>query len=112
VADDRGLDVEKLAALERWGTGLQSDPRPEVAASGRAILLLIEEIERLHVLVWERRLFPQDAAARGGSEAAEPELGTTLRQRLKLRRRARAEDPAAVVVHSPSTPSEDGPPDG
>jgi hypothetical protein len=107
VTDDRGLDAEKLAALERWGTGLQSDPRPEVAASGRAILMLIEEIERLHVLVWERRLYPQDAADRAGPESGKPELGATLRQRLRLRRQARAEEPTAAVLHSPSTPPED-----
>lgn len=112
MPDDRGLDAEKLAALERWGAGLQSDPRPEVAAAGRAILMLIDEIERLHVLVWERTLYPQDAAERAGPESAKPDLGATLRQRLKLRRRARVDAPAAVVVHSPSTPAEDGAPDG
>ena len=55
---DDGLDAEKLAVLRRWGTGLQVDPRGEVAAAGRAITLLIDEIERLHVLVWDRRLYP------------------------------------------------------
>ena len=54
-----GLNAEKLGVLRRWGTGLQSDPRDEVAAAGRAITLLIEEIERLHVLVWDRRLYPE-----------------------------------------------------
>src|SRR5262245_39972593 len=43
------LDAEKLEVLNRWGTGLQTDARAEVAAAGRAILLLIDEIERLHV---------------------------------------------------------------
>jgi hypothetical protein len=55
---DRGLDAEKLEVLRGWGGGLQNDSRAEVAAAGRAIMLLIEEIERLHVLVWDRQLYP------------------------------------------------------
>jgi hypothetical protein len=51
-----GLDVEKLSLLGKWAEGLQRDQRAEVAASGKAILMLIDEIERLHVVVWEERL--------------------------------------------------------
>jgi hypothetical protein len=58
---DHGLDAEKLDVLRRWGNGLQSDRRDEVAAAGRAITLLVDEIERLHVLVWGRRLYPLEA---------------------------------------------------
>jgi hypothetical protein len=57
---EAGVDAEKLEILRRWGSGLQHDPRSEVAASGRAILMLIEEVERLHVLVWDRRLYPEE----------------------------------------------------
>jgi hypothetical protein len=53
-----GLDAEKLDVLRRWGGGLQGDVREEVAAAGRAILLLIDEIERLHVLLWDKKLYP------------------------------------------------------
>jgi len=92
---ERGLDADRIAALERWGTGLQSDTRPEVAASGKAILMLIEEIERLHVLLWGRSLYPQ--------ETVEPEVARTLRQRLRIhRRREPAEPPEAPVIHSES----------
>jgi hypothetical protein len=55
---DGGLDVEKLSLLGKWAEGLQADPRAEVAASGKAILMLIEEIERLHVVIWDGRLNP------------------------------------------------------
>ena len=55
---DDGLDVEKLSLLGKWAEGLQRDQRAEVAASGKAILMLIEEIERLHVVVWDGRLNP------------------------------------------------------
>jgi hypothetical protein len=99
---ETGLDADKLAALERWATGLQSDTRPEVAASGKAILMLVEEIERLHVLLWGRSLYPQEAA----EEPERPDVARTLRQRLRIhRRRDAAEVPEAPVIHTESTSS-------
>jgi len=54
-----GLDAEKLQILARWAAGLRADQRDELAAAGRAIELLIEEVERLHVLLWGRQLYPE-----------------------------------------------------
>ena len=68
---DGGLDVEKLSLLGKWAEGLQRDQRAEVAASGKAILMLIEEIERLHVVIWDGRLNP---AREPEPEPREPEL--------------------------------------
>ncbi len=87
-----GLDAEKLDVLRRWGGGLQTDGREEVAAAGRAILLLIEEIERLHVLVWDRKLYPDTPVAEPtpGAGAELPEaitIGGALRDRLRRARR-------------------------
>ncbi len=101
------LDAEKLQILARWAAGLRADQRDELAAAGRAIELLIEEIERLHVLLWGRQLYPEptrtleavwsQAPGEGDGEAdgspVEPEaedavaddVGATLRRRL-LRR--------------------------
>ena len=77
------LDAEKLDTLRRWGHGLETDERDEIRSAGRAIILLIEEIERLHIDLWH---------ARAGDEAVlEPEpadvdiptsLVTSLRARL------------------------------
>jgi hypothetical protein len=67
---DGGLDVQKLSLLGKWAEGLQRDQRAEVAASGKAILMLIEEIERLHVVVWDGRLNP---AREPEPEQPEPE---------------------------------------
>jgi hypothetical protein len=75
--EQAGLSADELEQLRRWGAGLQQDSRLEVSASGRAIVLLIEEIERLHVLVWDHRLYPQDA----------DDLPVTLAQRLRQRLR-------------------------
>jgi hypothetical protein len=109
------LDAEKLQILARWAAGLRADQRDELAAAGRAIELLIEEIERLHVLLWGRQLYPEPTqsletvwsqAPAGGeidapvvTEPAEPELegdaddvGATLRRRLL--RRFHSESPS------------------
>jgi hypothetical protein len=45
------LDEEKLQALSRWSTSLQGDARAEVSAAGRAIAMLVEEVDRLQRLV-------------------------------------------------------------
>ena len=45
------LDEEKLQALSRWSASLQGDARSEVAAAGRAIEMLVEEVDRLQRLV-------------------------------------------------------------
>ena len=82
------LDAEKMETLRRWGQGLETDERDEIRSAGRAIILLIEEIERLHIDLWH---------ARAGDEAlpdAEPpptedlptSLATSLRARLARRR--------------------------
>src|SRR5215469_4708555 len=64
------LDEEKLETLRRWGEGLTHDGREEVAAAGRAILMLFEEIERLHVDLWNaRRLFPQEPPSNTDEQA-------------------------------------------
>ena len=98
------LDAEKLQILARWAAGLRADQRDELAAAGRAIELLIEEIERLHVLLWGRQLYPEpsrtletmwsrapgESITDADERAAEPEpevavtddVGATLRRRL------------------------------
>jgi hypothetical protein len=45
------LDEEKLQALSRWSASLQGDARAEVAAAGRAIAMLVEEVDRMQRLV-------------------------------------------------------------
>ena len=86
---DQGLDAEKLEVLRGWGGGLQDDARAEVAAAGRAIMLLIEEIERLHVLVWDRRLYPDVPIPRPSPDVVAADTGSpsslheALRERLQ-----------------------------
>jgi hypothetical protein len=78
-----GLDAEKVALLRGWGEGLERDSRHEVAAAGRAILMLVEEIERLHVLIWDRQLYPEQPAVEVSSEPDVTELGKSLLRRVR-----------------------------
>ena len=109
-----GLDTEKLGLLQRWANGLVDDERQEVAAAGRAILLLIEEVERLHVVLWDLRLYPgvepsgapaTGAAPAAADGAAEPsaaddgsrdELSTSLTERIRRRLAAPARDDSSM----------------
>jgi hypothetical protein len=43
------LDAERIEILKKWGAGLATDTRAEVRAAGKAITVLIDEIERLQV---------------------------------------------------------------
>ncbi len=61
------LDEVKVETLRRWGEGLQTDPREEVRAAGRAITMLVEEIERLNIDLWHART---DARASPAAETA------------------------------------------
>ena len=49
------LDEERLEILRGWGTGLAADGREELRAAGKAITVLIEEIDRLQVDLWNAR---------------------------------------------------------
>ena len=84
-----GIDAEKLNVLREWANGLEGDARVEVAAAGRAILLLIEEIERLHVNLWDKQLYPEVPAAEDHAQNVgqdpRPRLFETLRTRLRRR---------------------------
>ena len=87
------LDAEKLDTLRRWGSGLETDERDEIRSAGRAIILLIEEIERLHIDLWHARA--GEGALLEADREPEPELpaeelhtslATSLRARLARRR--------------------------
>jgi hypothetical protein len=66
------LDEERLETLRAWGAGLETDVREELRAAGRAITILAEEIERLHVDLWHAR----------GAVTSQA-LALTLRDRLR-----------------------------
>jgi hypothetical protein len=78
------LEDDKLEALLRWGQGLRDAGGEERAAAGRAILMLIEEIERLRLeLSRTRNQSTREDLATGqvDGDTDEP-LASTLRGRL------------------------------
>jgi hypothetical protein len=89
------LDEQKVATLRLWADGLARDERDEMRAAARAILLLIEEIELLHVELWHAGRL-RAAGGAGEAEPAETEaaddarpperhtLRAVLRERLRL----------------------------
>lgn len=91
------LDEEKLEALRGWGERLRRGSGEESAAVGRAILMLVEEIDRLHIDLWHARVplveNEQVSASEITSDEDEPVL-SSLNARLRR------------VVRRPSAPPE------
>ncbi len=77
---ERRLDEAKIDTLRIWGEGLSGDPREEVRAAGRAITMLVEEIERLNVDLWNERA--QIRFAEPAATERETSLQRALRPRL------------------------------
>jgi hypothetical protein len=99
------LDEEKLEALRSWGERLQQAGGEESSAVGRAILMLVEEIDRLHIELWHARMQPSEgepAPTDGASDEEEP-VASSLNARL---RRVLRRDPAADPVEQPAPDAE------
>ena len=77
------LDENKIDQLRRWGAGLANAESDELRATGKAILLLIEEIEALHVDLWHAKAVSSTVVAVDEPE----ELHRSLAERLRLSRR-------------------------
>jgi hypothetical protein len=84
------LNEDKIDQLRRWGSGLANAESDELRATGKAILLLIEEIEALHVDLWNTKAAGLEAVA-DGDEPAERDLHRSLAERLRFSR-GRARD--------------------
>ena len=72
------LDEERLEILRAWGAGLSTSGRDELRAAGKAIVMLIEEIDRLQADVW---MAGEAAAQRARLTAAaevEPEVAAEV----------------------------------
>ena len=91
------LDEEKLEALRSWGERLRQTGGEEYAAVGRAILMLVEEIDRLHIELWHARMQPREeevAATDATTTEDEEPVVSGLQARLqKVLRREAAPDP-------------------
>jgi hypothetical protein len=93
------VNEDEFESLRRWGEALVDDPRAEVRAAGKAILLLAAEIERLQLELWHARLgirtandaelaeSAPDAAADPGRDDHQPEELPSVLARLASRAR-------------------------
>lgn len=97
---ERAIGSDELEQLRRWGEGLRGDPREEVAAAGRAIVLLVDEVERLAVNAWNERLYGPiaETVERPAPARSTADASMSLLQRLRLGRRQDADNPQDGLV--------------
>jgi hypothetical protein len=94
------LDQEKLETLRIWGAGLAGTGNAELQAAGKAILILVEEIEALQVDMW--RALQESPSPPPAVVEREPDLDAAENLsalesglRLRLRTLMRAPTPKA-----------------
>lgn len=99
------LDEERLEALRSWGERLGESASEEYAAIGRAILMLVAEIDRLHIDLWHARMARSEREPVATAEAEEGEpIASSLHTRLQ--RALRRSRPVQPTEHSgPDTES-------
>jgi hypothetical protein len=101
------LDDDKLEALRRWGQALRQADGEDFAAAGRAMLMLIDEIDRLRFELGRTReqlSRPRPALSAGtGANIELEEPSSTLHQRLQ---RVLRRDPEALSAPSSERPIE------
>jgi hypothetical protein len=101
------LDEEKLEALRSWGEKLRQAGGEESAAVGRGILMLVEEIDRLHIELWHARMQSSGRESVATAEAADSEeeqVSATLHEGLQqVLRRDAADEPAEQPVSEPDS---------
>lgn len=108
------LDEEKLEALRSWGERLRQTSGEEYAAVGRAILLLVEEIDRLNIDLWNARLQQQQQQEEqleshpAGWEREQDSVPSTLHGRLRRSLRRGSDSSAAEREEPPVGTAADG----
>jgi hypothetical protein len=81
------LDEGKIDQLRAWGAGLAANGSDDLRATGKAILMLIEEIERLHVDLWNAKSAQELRPAQDrNADVQAQSIDRTLRARLSRAR--------------------------
>jgi hypothetical protein len=100
------LEDDKLETLRRWGQGLREAGAEEQAAFGRAILMLIEEIERLRLeLLRTREQGSQEPASGEAALDGDEQLPSTLRRRVQQAVRRHPEPTGSAAGSEQATES-------
>ena len=100
------LDEEKLEALRSWGERLGASDSAEHAAIGRAILMLVAEIDRLHVDLWHARMATSQEEPAVIVEPDEEEEPAALSLNGRLQQLLRRTRPVEPVEQSGSDSEE------
>jgi len=109
------LDEAMIEQLRGWGAGLAADGDDERRAAGKAILLLIEEIERLQIDAWNAKATqeqdrPEDHA--DADDQLEASVDRTLRSRLnRIRSNLKIDNwlrKAGLTAFEPTPPNWEG----
>src|ERR687892_668827 len=101
------LDEERIELLRGWGESLADDPRDELRAAGRAIVLLIEELDRLQKGAWNERSLRVAAtplAAEADAIAADVQSGLRALTQLARRRRDEVAGPEPADIAPAESP--------
>jgi hypothetical protein len=78
------LDEYKIDQLRSWGTGLTASGNDDLRATGKAILMLIEEIERLHIDLWTAKAAQAHQVAEQADADVQVHEGTGRSLRVRL----------------------------
>ena len=90
IEDGRPMEDAQVDELRRWAMGLGNDPRPEVKAAAKAILLLSDDLRAARSQLLEERMIlaaleARDSAHADGSGEVSRDLIRRLRSILRLR---------------------------
>jgi hypothetical protein len=96
------MDDSQVEELRRWAVGLSNDPRPEVKAAAKAILMLTDDVRAARSQLSEERMIREALEARDAAAEAAPAIERDLFRRVgsSLARRIR-QQPAGAPEEEP-----------
>ncbi len=98
------LDEERLETLRAWGAGLSTNARDELRAAGKAILMLVDEIDRLEADLWNARAATTQAEAAAAAVTAAAAVAEPA-PAVPVEQQAAPAEPDPVAAESTATPT-------
>jgi hypothetical protein len=100
------LDEERLETLRDWGAGLSTNARDELRAAGKAILMLVDEIDRLEADLWNARAAAKEAAAQAAVQQPAPPEPVPVDEAQAATREPRVDVPVPERSQPAAKPSQ------
>ena len=91
------MDDSQVEELRRWAVGLSNDPRPEVKAAAKAILMLTDDVRAARSQLWEERMIREALEAREAATET-PAIERDLFRRVGLSLARRIRQPARAAA--------------